>query len=280
MRSAGQLTENVTEARMLQSKIMDMSKERFKYITQADYNMKFFLAGQKRKSKLMPELLHGVDISYWLNKKTARHVPKFTSSSASNARFAFLERMETSGQKCKDFEAEENPFAMPEQPKMPEKQVPEFYRIRLKEMEEEEMAKATFQTQPILRPSTMKQVKFCDKEKKEDVKLPQVKSAKSLPAKTAAADEKPSLGSGEKQSRRVQSVPLNSTRSVEDPRYKYLEGSLSGKHIPARIDTHMVQSIITSLDSLHVPSKQTAANSRPKLQRTILEYLRARGFDV
>lgn len=284
MRSAGQLTENVTEARMLQSRIMEMSRDRYKYVSQADFNKKFFLNAQQKKTKLMPSLLHGIDVEAWLSKKTARHVPQFTSSSASNARFAFLDRLEKQGEKCKDFEEEENPFDMPSAKPIPQQpNLPEFYRIRLQEQQEAEMAKTTFPTQPLLKPQTAapKTVAFCDK---KQIKLPEVPSS-STPSANQMTQRSKTMGvtptppAHKEQLRRVKSS-ISSTKSVEDPRYRTLESSLSGKYSkPEERDHTHVQSIINAHDSLYIPSKQ-AANSRPKVQKTILEYLRARGFDV
>lgn len=284
MRSAGQLTENVTEARMLQSRIMEMSRDRYKYSSQSHFNKKFFLNAQQKKTRLMPQLLHGVDIEYWLSKKTSRHVPQFTASSSSNARFAFLDRLEKQGEKCKDFDEEENPFDMPSPGRKPIPQqpnMPEFYRIRLQEQQEAEMAKNTFPTQPILKPQTAKKaVTLCDA---KEVKLPEVaSSAKCL----STAQRSKSMGVAQRPQsqdkarlRRVQSS-ISGMRSVEDPRYRTLESSLSSKFSkPEETDPTHVQSIINAHDSLFIPSKQ-AANSRPKVQKTILEYLRARGFDV
>jgi len=282
MRSAGQLTENVTESRMLQSRIMEMSRDRYKYVTQADFSKKFFLNAQQKKTKIMPSLLHGVDVEAWLSKKTARHVPQFSSSASSNARFAFLDRFEKQGEKCKDFEAEENPFDIPSAKPIPQQpDVPEFYRIRLQEQQEAEMSKTTFPTQPVLKAQTApKAVAFCDK---KPLRLPEVPSSakSSAPAtqRSKSMGITPTPPEKKEQLRRVKSS-TSIMKSVEDPRYRTLEGSLSGKFSkPEERDPTHVQSIINSHDSLFIPSKQ-AANSRPKVQKTILEYLRARGFEV
>lgn len=259
-----------------------MSRDRYKYITQADFNKKLFLNTQKRKTKLMPQLLHGVDIEYWMNKKTSRHVPTFSGRSTNNARFAFLERLEKQGEKCKDFEEEEdNPFAMPSRPKPPEKQqLPEFYRIRLKEQEEAEIVKATFPTQPVIRPVTQKSVAFCPADKKE-VKFPDVAQSAKGSSMTRQQSLPPSTPDRKAhQARRAQSSGAVSARSIHDPRYMTLENSLSGENNKSeQLDPERVQSIINAQDSLHIPSRHSV-NARPKLQKTILEYLRARGFMV
>ncbi|XP_067928060.1 uncharacterized protein [Watersipora subatra] len=276
MRSTGQLTDNVTEARLLQRRIMEMSRERYKYITQTQFNKKFFLTSQQRKTRLMPKLLQGVDAEYWLSQKTSRHVPVFSTSSAGNARFAFLDRLQKQGEKCKDFEEEEdNPFAIPSKPKIPEKkQLPEFYRIRLKEQEESELAKATFPTQPLLRPMTQKSVNFCNNDSKRNA--PKPSSSQPAPKHTVRPSTLPDKRA---HLRRTQSSrsPL---RVVDDTRYTALESLLCNKYTtPEELDPERLRSIIHAHDSLHVPSRQSI-NARPKLQKTILEYLRSRGFDV
>ena len=283
MRSAGQLTENVTEARLLQSRIMEMSRDRYKYITQADFNKKFFLNAQQRKTKLMPQLLHGVDVDYWMSKKTARHVPTFSTSASGNARFAFLERLGKQGEKCKDFEEEEdNPFAMPSKPTRPteQSQIPEFYRIRLKEQEEAEAAKATFPTQPVMKTLPQKPA-ACDPADKNSVKLPDV--AKSVAFESLAKHNTLPPSTPDRKAhlrRRAQTTPAV-MRVTDDPRYQTLENSLCNKYTKLEdLDPEKrLQTIIHAHDSLHLPSRQSL-NARPKLQKTILEYLRSRGFDV
>jgi len=277
MRGAGQLADNVTEARMLRTKVMDMSKERYKYKTQADYGKRFFLDAQKRKTKLMPELLKGVDCDYWLSSKSGRHVPTF--SGTTNARLAFLDRLESTGEKCKDFlnDAIQEPVCGMRRP--PEKtNLPEFYRIRLKEEEEEKTKQTVFPTQPILRPVTTKAVSFCVNDD-ADIKLPKVavKSAKSLPPGHRQPDA-PILTPAEIKEAKLKRAKSGCvhTRSVNDPRYQVLENSLSQAHSMANVS--VIQNIIDTQDSLHTPSKLPGRSSRPKVRKEILEYLRARGI--
>ncbi len=51
-RSSGQLMDNVTEQRMLNAKIWDLSKERQKFKSQNAYERKMFLEKQARKSQV------------------------------------------------------------------------------------------------------------------------------------------------------------------------------------------------------------------------------------
>ncbi|KAK7111589.1 hypothetical protein V1264_011197 [Littorina saxatilis] len=49
-RMSGQLTDNVTEERMLRSKLWELSKERYKFLTQNNYEKKMFTDRMQRKS--------------------------------------------------------------------------------------------------------------------------------------------------------------------------------------------------------------------------------------
>ncbi|KAH9508626.1 hypothetical protein Btru_052192, partial [Bulinus truncatus] len=53
-RNSSQLADNVTEERMLRSKLMELSKERYKFLVQNAYEMKVFSDRQQKK----PELRH------------------------------------------------------------------------------------------------------------------------------------------------------------------------------------------------------------------------------
>ena len=69
-RVTGQLTDNVTEERMLQAKIRELSKERYKFIAQKDYDKKLFLEKQQCVfSKINVKLLSG---NYFLNSFSFR----------------------------------------------------------------------------------------------------------------------------------------------------------------------------------------------------------------
>ncbi|XP_072043756.1 uncharacterized protein [Amphiura filiformis] len=59
----GQLKDNVTEQRMLESRLFDLSRERYKFMVQVAWQRKAFLDKQKRKTGMMKDLLKGVDTS-------------------------------------------------------------------------------------------------------------------------------------------------------------------------------------------------------------------------
>ncbi|XP_064630174.1 uncharacterized protein LOC135489031 [Lineus longissimus] len=67
-RQSGQLSDNVTEQRMLQSKIMELSKERYKFMSQNAYERKVFLDRQQRKTNVMKDLLKGIDVDKYIRR--------------------------------------------------------------------------------------------------------------------------------------------------------------------------------------------------------------------
>lgn len=56
-----QLKDNVTEQRLLESRLMDLSKERYKFIVQVAWQRKAFIDKQKTKTGQMKELLGGIE---------------------------------------------------------------------------------------------------------------------------------------------------------------------------------------------------------------------------
>lgn len=56
-----QLKDNVTEQRLLESRLMDLSKERYKFIVQVAWQRKAFVDKQKTKAGQMKELLVGIE---------------------------------------------------------------------------------------------------------------------------------------------------------------------------------------------------------------------------
>ena len=56
-----QLKDNITEQRMLENRLYDLSRERYKFMVQVAWQRKAFLDKQKRKTGMMKDLLKGVD---------------------------------------------------------------------------------------------------------------------------------------------------------------------------------------------------------------------------
>ncbi|XP_067672429.1 uncharacterized protein [Haliotis asinina] len=99
-RMSGQLVDNVTEERMLKSKLWDLSKERYKFLSQNAYEKKVFVDRMQRKSSVFKRILSQSDTA-----SSRRSSIENSDSSVSsyrvrgtgkflNARQAFLERMD------------------------------------------------------------------------------------------------------------------------------------------------------------------------------------------
>ena len=105
-RHSGQLMDNVTEQRMLNSKLWDLSKERHRFIYQNTFDQKIFLERQSKKSAVLKEMLDGVNkdgsrtsySSQALRRRASLRGPEKTC-----ARIALLERFDPNRNKkgCK-----------------------------------------------------------------------------------------------------------------------------------------------------------------------------------
>lgn len=90
-RSSGQLSDNVTEQRMLRARLCELSRERHKLITQRDYEKRVFLEKMQRKSSVFREVLKDVD----LKRRSSFHAGT-GSGGHLNARLALLARLDAS----------------------------------------------------------------------------------------------------------------------------------------------------------------------------------------
>ncbi len=61
-RTSGQLTNNVTEERMFKSKLMDLSKARYKLRVQRDYEKRVFIENMRKKGSVFRGLLKDVEM--------------------------------------------------------------------------------------------------------------------------------------------------------------------------------------------------------------------------
>ncbi|XP_050393525.1 uncharacterized protein LOC126811708 [Patella vulgata] len=93
-RMSGQLTDNVTEERMLKSKLWELSKERYKFLSQNSYDKKVFIDRMMRKSSAMRRVM-----SARQNGETPGQ--DSTKSRTNNARYALLERMDPTNNRKK-----------------------------------------------------------------------------------------------------------------------------------------------------------------------------------
>ena len=96
-RTTGILMDNVTEQRMLNTKLWDLSKERYRFLSQNAFDKKMFLEKQAKKSTVLKGMLEGLNtdgtrISYSADALSMRAGLKGPESTG--ARMALLERLE------------------------------------------------------------------------------------------------------------------------------------------------------------------------------------------
>ena len=85
-RHSGQLPDNVTEQRMLMNKLYDLSKERYKFLSQSSFDKKVFLERQQKKSRVLREMLVGVSTEGQRKSWSAEAFQRQSSSAEHTAR--------------------------------------------------------------------------------------------------------------------------------------------------------------------------------------------------
>lgn len=67
-RSSGQLSDNITEQRVLQTRLLDLGRERYKAITEREYQKNRFIDRQQQKTRVMRDLLRNIDLEQYRHK--------------------------------------------------------------------------------------------------------------------------------------------------------------------------------------------------------------------
>ena len=68
--------KNITEQKMLDSHLYDMSRQRFNFLVQCQWERKLFLEKQRRKTAVMRDLLRNVDLSDQPDRSFSLNRPK------------------------------------------------------------------------------------------------------------------------------------------------------------------------------------------------------------
>ena len=284
-RMSGQLSDNVTEERMLRSKLWELSKERHKFLLQNAYEKKMFIDKVMRKAGPVRHYSaqtgtvrrHSFetpsfgdsrsDICSSLSIKSAPH-----ARPRPNARFALLERMD-----------------------------PKHGRDRPKEIRKMESAEKTrvvsFRPQLITEigkrggkgdaGSLSRQPTF-----PSDVTVQQslaasrlTKSLKAVVSMSASSraftsalkdidddDSSTNLWTQKKNEKRLGAVKCTTTK---DPRYSHLEHALCPiKPNSAPLD---LKAVVGNLESLHLPPR-TPKEAKPRIELKAMEFMKERGI--
>ena len=253
-----QLSDNITEERMLQARLMELSKERYKFINQITYEKKMFLDRQQRKSAALKEKLMNVSLDAPRYKSKSAHA----SSSFRNASSKKPGRRRGSIKRSKSMhdKVEEHELARPQT-------VPP----RLEELAHIDIPPQTppiFQTEPLLpeskysgpgheglpRLTTPVQVKFSE-------------HADSKPHNSAHRHTRTN-------ERNKKSTPI--AAPSRDPRFKHLEHSLCENYeLPSGAKLEQVSDIVGRIEALSVKAK-VQRDVKPKLALKAYQFLTQR----
>jgi hypothetical protein len=316
-RQSGQLSDNVTEQRMLQSKIMELSKERYKFMSQNAYERKVFLDRQQKKTNVMKDLLKGIDVDRYVRRAgvlcsdldpnlTPKKEPKKFSG-----RLALLDRLDPTKKSQKgtnnDEKAVEAQVAIRPHTTMPS--IKENAALRNGAKVLPKTANAALN-----RPSTGEaHVNFSSRvETLPDLSWNRKDShgthmsfrRESVISNASVDDEDFGTGSsnlrqimrsntftsfgsrksGDNRQNRCNSYPNNAknqpVRPTMDPRYYLLTKSLCDNYTPCMaIPAEEVIGVIRKIDTLHTPARRVGeVQRRPKLNIRLQDFMRERGL--
>ncbi|CAH1794708.1 unnamed protein product [Owenia fusiformis] len=288
-RVSGQLTDNVTEERMLSSKLMELSKERYKFISQSEYEKKVFVDRQQRKTSVMKDLLRGIDVNTLFVKR----------KSSSNQHELMTNDKQTLQRRATIVGDRDRP------PTKRQTSMPEIAVSRPRPSTSAMPKLAQSQSPP--RPNT-NVANFNIPTPKQSEKLPSVghmppaketenKEADKLKPKTRATFP-PNNNNGlrennsvksiaivadiSSQSRRRHSPKVGQKGPVFDNRYMKLQQALTNTYLMdceciEDMDITKVRTVIKSMDALHVTPRRIK-EMKPKMSDKVEEFMKERGL--
>ena len=295
-RASGQLNDNVTEARMLQSKILDLSKERYKFLSQNSYEKKSFLDKQKRKAPVLRFLLQEVNIEsrkFYLpinNKENNNNNHNNNKSSGLKSRLTFAEsptmaksvRYETPADMQKSVRVTR--YDRPNTTGMPAVTSRSAWSDRSREITRTAppTLPVVFPTEPRINKDTQR---LSDNHHcYDDGKLPRMTTFAGLPEPgklltTPSPRMSPSPRPRSRySSRSKRSGGTRSARSLPtaDPRYRELEKLLC-ENYDIEEEKKEVAVIVKGIESLHMPPRKPK-QPKPRMAMKIQQFMKERGI--
>ncbi|XP_071106008.1 uncharacterized protein [Haliotis cracherodii] len=274
-RMSGQLVDNVTEERMLKSKLWDLSKERYKFLTQNAYEKKVFVDRMQRKSSVFKRMLTQSD-TMSSRRSSIENSDSSVSSyrvkgpgKCTNARQAFLERMDPKNGRDRPRELRNGDHGL-------KGKSVTFIPDLVTEM-------AAKSSGAFKLPVTHSAKPWANESLATDApRLPNVVvSAAGLSAASVTmlgAIGRESAGGGvktwaKKGSSRRYGMSMDSL--TNDRRYSNLEHALTPiKDYQTSFD---VKDIVKNMDCLHIPPRKPK-ESKPKIGMKALDFMKERGF--
>lgn len=304
-KSGTQLSDNVTEERMLQARLMELSKERYKFIHQIQYEKKMFLDRQQRKSAALREKLKNVKSesnnnrlrSWSANDLSAARKPN--STTVGSSRGGPMSRTSQQHNSRSARSCPRQPQQLQQQQQAEELKRPQTVPPRLGEQQQHDAAAARpiFSTEPPIEETkytgpgrgglprlttpirAATTVKFVDKEQDEAAIAP---SPSPSPSKRPIhRRRKCSKGSIWSRAAGGQLRPTSVSQPkgpTHDHRYKDLEGCLC-ENYELQKETEAIPDIIEKCEALHVKAKRPR-EARPKIALKAYQFLVQRESDL
>jgi hypothetical protein len=285
-RHSGQLAENVTEERMLYGKLLEMSKERYKFLNQNNYEQKTFLDRQKMKSaalrhKLVDVGANGQRIA-WVTPSRDNTSTSLTEKGKSMSRSAMGTSVsEVPLHSSQDEDGEESVHHEQTGRKTRLKSGPSVIGYRRDKLFPTEtasldgvpsVASADNCKLPDLSAGTVSAAAVLDQRKTPGVRFAGDRSKSSMNTSSHQYERRTtSAGS------RLGSTGQRRERPVSDRRYLRLANALCENYglDKQKVD---VNHIIRALDSLHVAPKRVYTVHKPKTSIFLQRFLHDRGL--
>ena len=275
MRNAGQLSFNVTEQRLLEAKVLDLSRARYRFKSQNQYDKYMFLERQRRKSSVFRDLLADVTTE---GQRSARPGPGelMQKSAGSRSLQTQMSRRSAAG-RSSIHNTHSTEQILPDR-----SLAPRVSLSRISAPAQEAVDRNKSGIRDVL-PRSRSVV-----ETPRDTHMQLLPPVGKQPAATFAterreSDHKSSSDDGSAadgqlmpQAQRRHAYPLrkrDSRAPLADPRYKCLEGALSLNYV-SQITTE-IPALVRRVDSLHVqptiqmPTKKKTSKLSVKLYQLV-----------
>lgn len=278
VRMSGQLTDNVTEERMLRAKLWELSRERYKFLSQNAYERKVFVDRIQRKSSANRR--NTLQLERIAGEKSGGRKVK-----SGNARLSLLDRFDptmsrdrpkqfkeiagpgdTSTNRAKFVHFGQSPVDETEEIRQP------LNRPEIVALSEQNVAKRSFSASHCRTLPSLSDHVSQKSEAAPDT-MPRLEGAvhpmgSVRPVRSSKRAKSGSFSSS--------SSTFNGVRLCADPRITKLEGSLAPVYTTDNCPD--VSSVVKEIGSLHLRPKINKETTKPKTSVKILDHMRAKGL--
>ena len=266
VRTTGQLSSNVTEQRLLETKVLELSRARYRFKSQNQYDRSMFLERQRRKSSIFRDLFADVTTDGHRSARGGSTETLLHQDRASRHHLRATSRMSLSGRPPK-------PASCSNDRVLPDKSI--MHRTSLSRVSAPVHGiagstdcdgKSDFPPEALARSQSV-----VEPHESRPQHLPQLgkHATPTFATERRESDGKSIPGDGTGADGRHMSIPLHPPRRrdsrgpLRDPRYRCLERSLSFNYA-GQLSTLEVPMLVGLVDSLHIPSGRETSTKHKK----------------